>query len=132
MRFQPSPTRCYLHAYVCEANVRVQAGISETVGALNQLRRTSTSTAGSAPAVVWGTWRRLSTLREAVRPRCRDVWHVPLAWGQWPPRGIPDLGPVLQRLQGTGERCTLAHIDSKKRRYACNEIKLPAKEFDPD
>jgi hypothetical protein len=29
-----SPARCYLHAYVCEANVRVQAGISETVGAL--------------------------------------------------------------------------------------------------
>ena len=26
--------------------------------------------------------------------------------------------------KGTGERCTLAHIDSKKRRYACNEIKL--------
>ena len=26
--------------------------------------------------------------------------------------------------KGTGERCTLAHIDSKKRRYACDEIKL--------
>ena len=34
--------------------------------------------------------------------------------------------------KGTGERCTPAHIDSKKRRYACNEIKLPVKEFDTD
>ena len=47
-------------------------------------------------------------------------------------RGIPVLGPVLQRLQGHGQRCTLAHIDSKKHRYACNEIKLPVKEFDTD
>ena len=34
--------------------------------------------------------------------------------------------------KGTGERCKLAHIDSKQRRYACNEIKLPVKEFDTD
>jgi hypothetical protein len=34
--------------------------------------------------------------------------------------------------KGTGERCTLAHIDSKKRRYACNEIKLLVKEFGTD
>ena len=34
--------------------------------------------------------------------------------------------------KGTGEQCTLAHVDSKKRRCACNEIKLPAKEFDTD
>ena len=34
--------------------------------------------------------------------------------------------------KGTSERCTPAHIDSKKRRYACNEIKLPVKEFDTD
>jgi hypothetical protein len=26
--------------------------------------------------------------------------------------------------EGTGERCTLAHIDGKKHCYACNEIKL--------
>ena len=26
--------------------------------------------------------------------------------------------------KGTGKRCTLAHIDSKKHRYAGNEIKL--------
>jgi hypothetical protein len=31
-----------------------------------------------------------------------------------------------------GERCTLAHIDSKKCRYACNEIKLPVKELGTD
>ena len=34
--------------------------------------------------------------------------------------------------KGTGERCTLAHVDSKKRRCACNEIKLPVKEFGTD
>ena len=34
--------------------------------------------------------------------------------------------------KGTDERCTLAHIDSKKRRYACNEIKLLVKEFGTD
>ena len=34
--------------------------------------------------------------------------------------------------KGTGERCTLAHIDSKKCRYACNEIKLLVKEFGTD
>ena len=34
--------------------------------------------------------------------------------------------------KGAGERCTLAHVDSKKRRYACNEIKLPVKEFGTD
>jgi hypothetical protein len=32
--------------------------------------------------------------------------------------------------KGTGERCTPAHIDSKKRRG--NETKLPVKEFDTD
>jgi hypothetical protein len=31
--------------------------------------------------------------------------------------------------KGTSERCTLVHIDSKKRRQAGNEIQLPAKEF---
>jgi hypothetical protein len=34
--------------------------------------------------------------------------------------------------KGMGERCTLAHIDSKKCRCACNEIKLPVKELDTD
>ena len=34
--------------------------------------------------------------------------------------------------KGTGERCTLAHFDSKKRRCACNEIKLPVKESGTD
>src|SRR5580698_2604234 len=59
-------------------------------------------TAGGAPAAAWGTWRRLSTPREAVRPKCRDVWHVRLASGRWPPRGIPDLVLDLQRVQGHG------------------------------
>ena len=31
--------------------------------------------------------------------------------------------------RGTGERCALAHINGKERCYACNEIKLPVKEF---
>ena len=34
--------------------------------------------------------------------------------------------------KGTGERRTLAHIDGKKRCYACNEIKLLEKEFGTD
>jgi hypothetical protein len=42
------------------------------------------------------------------------------------------LGLSCNDSKGTGKRCTLAHIDSKKHRYACNEIKLPVKEFDTD
>ena len=34
--------------------------------------------------------------------------------------------------KGTGERCTPAPIGSKKRRCACNEIKLPVREFGTD
>lgn len=34
--------------------------------------------------------------------------------------------------KGMGGRCTLAHIDSKKCRYAGNEIKLPVEELDTD
>jgi hypothetical protein len=34
--------------------------------------------------------------------------------------------------KGTGERRTLAHADGTERCYACNEIKLPAKEFGAD
>jgi hypothetical protein len=34
--------------------------------------------------------------------------------------------------KGTGERCTLAHIGGKRRRYACKKIKLLEKEFGPD
>jgi hypothetical protein len=34
--------------------------------------------------------------------------------------------------KGAGERCTLAQIDRKERRYACNEIKLPVKKFGTD
>lgn len=116
----------------CEQTPGVQAGISEAAGALTQLRRTSTSTAGGDSAAIRGTRRRLSTPREAVRPRCRDVWHVPLTSGQSPPEGFQFLGLSCNDSKGTGKRCTLAHIDSKKRRYACNEIKLPAKEFDTD
>ena len=46
-----------------------------------------------------------------------------------PPPGIPGLGLSRNDAKGSGERCTLACIDSKKRRYACDEIKLPVKEF---
>jgi hypothetical protein len=34
--------------------------------------------------------------------------------------------------KGAGERCTLAHVDGKKRCYASNEIKLLEKEFGTD
>ena len=60
------------------------------------------------------------------------MWHVPLTSGQSPPEGFQFLGLSCNDSKGTGKRCTLAHIDSKKHRYACNEIKLPVKEFDTD
>jgi hypothetical protein len=60
------------------------------------------------------------------------VWHVPLTSRQSPPEGFQFLGLSCNDSKGTGKRCTLAHIDSKKHRYACNEIKLPVKEFDTD
>ena len=65
-----------------------------------------------------GDWRWLSTPREAVRPRCRDVRHVPLASGQWPARGIADLVPVLRRLQGHG-RTVHARADRRKEALLC-------------
>jgi hypothetical protein len=46
--------------------------------------------------------------------------------------GFQILGLSCNDSKGTGERCTPGHIDSKKRRCACNEIKLPVKEFDTD
>jgi len=48
------------------------------------------------------------------------------------PRDHQILGLSCSDSKGTGERCTLAHVDRKKRRCAGNEIKLPAKEFDTD
>jgi hypothetical protein len=45
------------------------------------------------------------------------------------PEGFQILCPYRNDSKGTGERCTPAHIDSKKRCYACNEIKLLVKEF---
>ena len=47
------------------SNLRVQVGISEAAGALAYMRRTSTCTAGGPP-VARGTWRWLSTPREAL------------------------------------------------------------------
>ena len=44
------------------------------------------------------------------------------------PAGFQVLCLSCNDCKGTGERCTLAHIDGKKRCYACNEIKLPEKE----
>jgi len=52
------------------------------------------------------------------------VWHVWLTSGQSPPEGFQFLGLSCNDSKGTGKRCTLAHIDSKKHRYAGNEIKL--------
>jgi len=48
------------------------------------------------------------------------------------PEGFQTSGPYCSGPKGTDERCTLGHVDSKERRYACNEIKLPVKEFDTD
>jgi hypothetical protein len=40
------------------------------------------------------------------------------------PEGFQILCLSCNESKGTGERCTLAHIDGKMRCYACNEIKL--------
>ena len=48
------------------------------------------------------------------------------------PAGFHILGLSCNGSKGAGERCTLARVDSKKRRYARNEIKLPVREFDTD
>ena len=56
------------------------------------------------------------------------MWRVPLARGNGFPAGFQVLRLSCNDCKGTGERCTLAHIDGKKRCYACNEIKLPEKE----
>jgi len=48
------------------------------------------------------------------------------------PEGFQVLCLSCDDSKGTGGRCTLALIDSKKRCYACNEIKLLVKDFGPD
>ena len=48
------------------------------------------------------------------------------------PEGFQILCLSCNDSKGTGERCTLAHIDGKVRCYTCNEIKLPVKEFGTD
>ena len=48
------------------------------------------------------------------------------------PEGFQILGLSRGGSKGTGGRCTLAHIDGKGRCYACNEVKLPVKEFGTD
>jgi hypothetical protein len=52
--------------------------------------------------------------------------------GQWFRGGFQILFLSCDDSKSTGERCTLAHIDSKERCYACDEIKLPVKEFGTD
>ena len=48
------------------------------------------------------------------------------------PEGFQILWLSCDDSKGTGERRTLVHIDGKVRCYACNEIKLPVKEFGTD
>ena len=48
------------------------------------------------------------------------------------PEGFQVLCLSCNDSKGTGERCTLAHAGGKERCYACNEIKLPVKEFGTD
>ena len=48
------------------------------------------------------------------------------------PEGFQILCLSCNDSEGTGERCTLARIDGKKRCCACNEIKLLEKEFGTD
>jgi hypothetical protein len=110
----------------------VQAGISKTVGALIKLRRTSASAAGGTPAAVRGCGGGAAH-REKLFGRDAETC-IMYRWlgDNGLPEGFQILGLSCSGSKGTGERCTLAHIDSKKRRYARNEIKLPAKECDTD
>ena len=48
------------------------------------------------------------------------------------PEGFQILGLSRNDSKGTGERCTLAHIDGKECCYACNQVKLLEKEFGTD
>jgi hypothetical protein len=48
------------------------------------------------------------------------------------PQGLQILCLSYNDSKGTGERCTPAHIDGKKRCYACNEIKLLENGFGTD
>ena len=48
------------------------------------------------------------------------------------PGGFQILSLSCNDSKGTGEWCTLAHIDGKERCHACDEIKLPVKEFGTD
>jgi hypothetical protein len=52
--------------------------------------------------------------------------------GNGVPGGIQILCLSCNDSKGTGEWCTLAQADGKKRCYACNEIKLLEKEFGKD
>jgi hypothetical protein len=47
------------------------------------------------------------------------------------PGGFQILGLSRNDFKGTGGRCTPAHTDGKERCCACNEVKLPEKEFAP-
>jgi len=60
------------------------------------------------------------------------VWHVLLAWDSGFPEGFQVWCLSRNGSKGTGGRCTLAHAGGRKRRCACNEIKLLEKEFGPD
>jgi len=83
------------------------------------------------PPARWPTCAGLRPVQLAVRLLPGNV-AVAQRTTSSPPPGIPDLGLSRNDAKGSGERCTLACIDSKKRRYACDEIKLPVKEFDSD
>jgi hypothetical protein len=48
------------------------------------------------------------------------------------PEGFQILGLSRNDSKGTGGRCTLAHTGGKECCYACNEVKLPVKEFGTD
>ena len=91
------------------ANTRVQAGTSEAAGALNEWRRTSTSTAGGAPAAVRGRGGG-SAHREKLFGRDAETCGM-YRWLR--DNGLPEGFQILclscNESKGTGERCTLAY-----------------------
>jgi len=82
-------------------------------------RGTSTSNGWRCACCGSGTWRYLSTLREAVRPRCLDVSQVPSASGQWLPAGFQVLRLSCNYCKGDGRAAEHARACQRQAAQPC-------------